>query len=239
LEGAKKEDAARQQHGLELKNLIVALKNDSASYSISSVWNPDADVQNAAKLAHEKEDAEARQKSEAQTQRESEEKLARTVDAAERATKQKRQEALQSQFGKIAAATSAAIAKDIRDSTDSRADWQQGPAYTEFPKFVTWYQNMVRNRWELQSFNSEIADYGQAEWKGRMMEMVFTKITMRLRNRILGEYRDLCAIFGRMNDSEFHMVREPEEFGCEEKSRLSSWKKSKNFKSQWLVQAQM
>jgi hypothetical protein len=32
-----------------------------------------------------------------------------------------------------------------------------------------------------------------------------------LRNRILGEYKDVCGIFGRMNDSEFGMVRDPTE----------------------------
>lgn len=222
----------------DLKTLITALKNDGTSYSISSVWNGDAEIQQADKLAQAKKEEDAKQKMDAQTQRETKDNLKKTMNAEENATAKKQQEALQSQFGKIAAAFSAAIAKDIHDSTDSRNDWQQGAAYAEFPKFVTWYQNMVRNHWELQSFNSEIADYGRGEWKGRMMETGFTAITVRLRNRILGEYKDVCAIFGRMNDAEFSMVRDPTEVGCDENAKLSSWKKVRIFQSQWLVQPQ-
>jgi hypothetical protein len=129
--------------------------------------------------------------------------LKQTTSAERNVTAKKQQEALQSQFGKIAAATSAAIAKDIHDATDGRADWQQGTAYADFPKFVASYQNMIRNHWELQSFNSGISDYGRAVWQGRTMEAGFAVISIRLRNRILGEYLDVCRIFGRLNDAEF------------------------------------
>jgi hypothetical protein len=59
-----------------------------------------------------------------------------------------------------------------------------------------------------------------------------------LRNRILGEYKDVCGIFGRMNDSEFGMVRDPTEVSCDQTAELSSLNKARNFESQWLVQPQ-
>jgi hypothetical protein len=81
-----------------------------------------------------------------------------------------------------------------------------------------------------------IEDYGHAEWKGRTMETGFALINIRLRNRILGEYKDLCLIVGRMNDVEFGVMRGPTEFACEDAAQLSSLKKARNFESQWLVQ---
>lgn len=143
---------------LELKTLVAALKKDAADYSISPIWNSDAEVQQAEKVAQDKKDEDEREKVIRENKRKADEELKRTTSAERSATAKKQQEALQSQFGKIAAATSAAIAKDVHDATDGRADWQQVTAYAEFPKFVASYQNMVRNHWELQSFNSEISD---------------------------------------------------------------------------------
>jgi hypothetical protein len=223
---------------LELKTLVTALKKDAADYTISRIWNGDAEVQQAEKVAQDKKDEDEREKVIRENKRKADEELKRTTSAERSATAKKQQEALQSQFGKIAAATSAAIAKDVHDATDGRDDWQQGTAYAEFPKFVASYQNMVRNHWELQSFNSEISDYGRAVWQGRTMEAGFAVIKIRLRNRILGEYTDICRIFGRLNDAEFSMQRDPIEISCDQASQLSLWKKARNFQSQWLVQTQ-
>ncbi len=223
---------------LELKTLVAALKKDATDYSISPIWNSDAEVQQAEKVAQDKKDEDERQKMIRENKRKADEELKLTTSAERNATAKNQQEALQSQFGKIAAATSAAIAKDVHDATDGRADWQQGTAYAEFPRFVASYQNMVRNHWELQSFNSEISDYGRAVWQGRTMEAGFAVIKIQLRNRILGEYTDVCQIFGRLNDAEFSMQRDPIEISCDQASQLSLWKKARNFQSQWLVQPQ-
>ena len=220
--------------GLELKILTGALTKDGTQYSISVVWNTGDEIHRADKLVQAKGDEEAKQNLIAKTQHEAEGALRMTMNADAKA----RQEALQSQFGSAATAYSAAIAKDIRDYTNNSADWQQSSAYAQFPKFVTEYQNMVRNHWELQSFNSQVADYGHAEWKGRTMEAGFALINLRLRNRILGEYRTLCVVVGRMSDTEFGMMRSPTEFACDETAELLSLNKARSFESQWLVQPQ-
>lgn len=224
--------------GSELKILTAALAKSGTSYSISTVWNTSAAVQNAEKTVQAKKDEEAKQRLAVKTKLEAQEALNRKMSVEESATARARQEALRTQFGKVAVAFSAAIAKDVRESVDRSDDWQQSAAYAQYPKFVTAYQNLVRNHWELQSFNSDVFDYGQAEWKGRMMETGFALINMRLRNRILGEYKDLCLIAGRMNDAEFSMVRGPTEFACDETAQLSTLNKARNFESQWLVQPQ-
>lgn len=224
--------------GPELKILTAAMAKDGADHSISAIWNRDEEIQKADRLAQAKREEDARQALLAKTQQEAREDLRRTMNAEESATARARQEALQSQFGKVAAAYSAAIAKDVRDATASRDDWQQSAGYAQYPRFVTWYQNMVRDHWELQSLNSEIADYGRAEWKGRPMETGFTLITIRLRNRILGEYKDVCVVLGRMNDTEFGMMRDPTEVACDQTAQSALLKKARNFESQWLVQPQ-
>ncbi|MES2030595.1 MAG: hypothetical protein V4477_15560 [Pseudomonadota bacterium] len=219
-----------------LKTLVTALKNDNTEYSISPLWNSDEEIQQADNTAQNKKEVAEKERVIRENKRKADEDLRRTTSAERSATARSQQEALQSQFGKIAAATSAAIAQDVRDSTDGRADWQQGKAYAAFPKFVVSYQNMLRNHWELQSFNSEISDYGRAVWQGRTMEAGFSIINIRLRNRILGEYTDVCRIFGQLNDAEFNMQRDPVEMSCDQAAQLTSWKKARDFQSQWLVQ---
>ncbi|MDB5655291.1 MAG: hypothetical protein JWQ94_2904, partial [Tardiphaga sp.] len=172
-----------------------------------------------------------------ENKRKADEELQRTTSAERSATAKNQQAALQLQYGKIAASTSAAIAQDVRASTDGRVDWQQGKAYAAFPKFVASYQNMLRNHWELQSFNAETSDYGRAVWQGRTMEASFSVINIRLRNRILGEYVEVCRIFGQLNDAEFNKPRDPVEMSCDQSTQMASWKKARDFQSLWLVQA--
>lgn len=146
----------------ELKTLLTALRADGASPSISPVWNADAEIQKADKLAQDKEDAEARQKLQVKTQWESEDKLARSLDAAERATKEKQQAALRSQFGKLAAATSAALAKDIHDAAGPIGSKGRLMANSRNSscRIRIWFETVGN----CNSFNSDISDYGRAEW---------------------------------------------------------------------------
>ena len=48
----------------ELTNLVTALKKDETKYSVSSVWNSDAEIDKADKFAQEKELADAKQAAE-------------------------------------------------------------------------------------------------------------------------------------------------------------------------------
>jgi len=219
----------------ELKNVIAALKKNDVGYSVSSLWITEEAVQDAEKSIKERELAAQREEQARRSKIESARKLKDSIAKDEMASNQKRQQALQSQYGKIAAAKAAEIATLVREATDGRPDWQQTAAFQQFPKFSTSFQNLNKNRWELQSFNSEIYDYGHALWKGRPLETAFVRVTVRLRNRILGEYQDACIIFGRINDAEFNMVRDTIEVGCGQESDISSWKEIRSFESQWLV----
>jgi hypothetical protein len=123
-----------------------------------------------------------------------------------------------------------------RSSVPAACSWQQTEAYNEFPEFSTSYQNLIQSRWELQSFNPEIYDYGRAVWKGRSMETSFVKVAIRVRNRILGEYRDVCFVFARMKDTEFSMIRDTLEVNCGQPGKISDWQKAHSFESLWHVE---
>jgi hypothetical protein len=223
--------------GPTLKTLVTALKNDNTDYFVSAIWNSDEEIRQADNSAQYKKEEIEKERVARENKRKADEELQRTTSAERSATAKNQQAALQLQYGKIAASTSAAIAQDVRASTDGRVDWQQGKAYAAFPKFVASYQNMLRNHWELQSFNAETSDYGRAVWQGRTMEASFSVINIRLRNRILGEYVEVCRIFGQLNDAEFNMPRDPVEMSCDQSTQMASWKKARDFQSLWLVQA--
>ena len=220
----------------ELTNLVTALKKDETGYSVSSVWNSDAEIDKADKSVQEKELADATQATKNRNKEKADLDLKNSLRDAANTNKKKQQADLQTQFGKIAAASAASIADDIRKITEGNADWQASNAYAQFPTFVSLYRDLVQNRWELQSLNSEVADYGRAQWKDRYMETSFAKVSMRLRNRILGEYKDVCFVFGRMKDAEFAMWRDTVNIPCERDAQLEPWKKVRGFQSQWLVQ---
>jgi hypothetical protein len=220
----------------ELKNVLSALKRNDVSYSVSSVWITEDQVLAADKAI---EEAENRAKQEQQaylTKLETDKKLKESLQKEEMATAKKRQEALQAQYGKVATASAADIANVVREVTAVRPDWQQTEAYNEFKYFSTWYQNLVQSRWELQSYNSEVYDYGQAIWKGRSMETSFVMVLIQLRNRILGEYKKACFVFARMKDTEFNMIRDTMEVNCGQARRISDWQKARNFESLWRVE---
>jgi hypothetical protein len=219
----------------ELKSIIAALKKNDVGYSVSSVWITEEAVQVSEKIIKERELVAQRDDQERKTKIESAKKLRDSIAKEEMASNQKKQQVLQSQYGTIAAAKAAEIATVVREATDGRPDWQQTAAFEQFFQFSTAFQNLSKNRWELQSFNSEIYDYGHAVWKGRQLETAFVRVSITLRNRILGEYKDECIIFGRINDAEFSMVRDTIEVGCGLESEISSWKKIRNFESQWVV----
>lgn len=95
------------------------------------------------------------------------------------------------------------------------------------------FRNDLGDRWEKMSENSELADYGVADWKGRSLETVFSRVSIRLKNRLLGDYKDRCYLFGQINDVEFSMSREPIVLPCDDGAGLTAWQTGHGFKSFW------
>jgi hypothetical protein len=220
----------------DLKQLADALDREHKQYSFAPVWAKEDDIINLNKIAKTREDSE---RAEIERHRQnviSARKLQSELAAADAQKKENRQKQLRLQYGKIASADAAAISDQVRNAFNAGQDWQATPAFAQFPRAVAAYQNLIESRWELQNFNSEVSDYGTADWKGRKLEASFAKVSVRMRNRILGEYKDVCFIFGRMNDTEFNMVRDGIGTTCDNVQAIQAWKQGHQFNSLWFAE---
>ncbi len=216
----------------DLKSLLDSLKREVIGYRMSAIWVTPPEI-DALDKQIEKEKREEKQKELARERHDEEQrKLSERRKQEEGKAKDKQQENLRSQFGKTASAAAAAIGNEVKEFTKSRG----GNAAIKFPGFASWYQDKLVDRWELMSENAELFDYGVSDWKGRSLETAFTKVSMRLRNRMLGEYKDACFIFGQIVDTEFSVDRDPIGIPCEDSKTLSSWKSARGFQSKWIVE---
>ena len=71
--------------------------------------------------------------------------------------------------GSTANAAAAGVAKDVKEWVEARS----GLTGTMYPTFAAWFRDRLADHWEVMSFNSELADYGTADWKGRALEAAF------------------------------------------------------------------
>ena len=136
----------------------------------------------------------------------------------------------------------AAIVADVT----SWGQGQRGPAGVEYPIYAAWLAEMKADHWEIMTTDSDVADYGTSDFKGRPLDTAFARVKIRLKNAILGEYRDACFVFGRIVDPGFNMTREPfvagpfvstppsvPRCGGEDTERL--WQTGHGFQSRWIV----
>ena len=70
-----------------------------------------------------------------------------------------------------------------------------------------------------------------------MRTTAFAESRIKLRNRILGTYKELCVITGYIDDTEFNMNRESISSFCEDRLRaITAYKQSQRFTSRWVVE---
>ena len=122
-------------------------------------------------------------------QQEQRDKDRTTTQAAEQA-------ALRATYDGFAKAAVAEIVADVTNWTQS----QRGPAGAEYPAYAAWFAEMRADHWEIMTTAPDVQDYGTSDFKGRPLDTAFARVTIRLRNPILGEYKDACFVFGRMAD---------------------------------------
>jgi TonB family protein len=104
-----------------------------------------------------------------------------------------------------------------------------------YPSFASWLAEQFVDHWEIITMDSNVEGFGTSTFKDRPLEMVFSRVTLHLKNRMLGEYKDACFVFGRMNDTEFSMKREPVFVQCDDKTAMTAWQAGHQFKSKWLA----
>ncbi len=216
----------------DLKTVADGLQRDGTKYRFSSLWFAPAEIQGASDAIKAERAAAEKQMAERQRQQAEDARLAAMRAADEAATLSARQAASRQQYGATATAASARIAAEVDDFTSSPEDLTQSAVH-KYPGFAALFRNDLGDRWEKMSENSDLADYGVADWKGRSLETVFSRVSIRLKNRILGDYKDRCYVFGQINDVEFNMPREPIVLPCDDGADLAAWQTGHGFKSFW------
>jgi hypothetical protein len=219
----------------DLKVVSEGLKKIQRGHRVAAVRVQADQVSAKARQLQEENEADKRADAARRRQEADRRELEGLRKRDELARRDQQQQSLRKEYGKIAAAKAAAVEREIRDAIES-SEPERALAYQQYPKFIHWFKDQVRDRWEVQTFKTDIQDYGVVTWKGRQLEGALVEASMRLRNRILGEYKDVCFLFGRINDQEFNMIREPVVTSCRERIEVEKWKQSFRFQSRWLLE---
>ena len=214
-----------------LKDMLPALKRDQIAYELSLIWIAAEQLDQAEKTRAEQMKAADQQAVERKRRVEEEDKLAALREKDDAATRERRQETLRNEYGNVARAAAAAIGAEVKEYVDTSL----GSGEAHFGAFAAWYQSRLRDHWELMTFNTELHDYGVSDWKGRSVEAALSKITLRMRNRALGEYRDDCFVFGQLVDTEFSLTRDHFVQTCDNEAEIIGWKSGREFQSRWIV----
>ena len=98
-----------------------------------------------------------------------------------------------------------------------------GAVGVEYPDYAAWLAEMKADHWEIMTTDSDVQDYGTSDFKGRPLDTALARVKIRLKNAILGEYKDACFVFGRIADPEFNMTREPVVAACDDEGAIKLW----------------
>jgi hypothetical protein len=219
----------------DLKTLTAALTRNDIPYAFSTLWILPNDV--------EREDAELAEKARIAAQEETE-RAQRNADQSRLASKRaedlsatqaEQQVGLRQKFGDGAKAAADALSSEIATWTRDPKDEQKRRIAIFYPMFAAWLTDKLADHWEIMTIDTEVQDFGTSTFKSRALDTIFARITLHLKNRMLGEYRDFCFIFGRINDSEFSMQREPAFSKCDDEATISTWQDGHQFKSEWFA----
>lgn len=216
----------------DLKAVAEGLQRNGTKFRFSSLWiAPDA-VQSSADAIRRERDAAEKQTAERQRRQAEEAKIAAMRAADEAATLSARQALSRRQYGATATAAAARIAAEVNSFTDAPEDRTLAASH-EFPNFAAQFREDLGDRWEKMSENQELADYGTSDWKGRSLETVFSRVSIRFKNRILGDYKDRCYLFGQIDDTEFSTTRDHVVLPCDDRADVVAWQVNHGFKSLW------
>ena len=229
-----------------LADAIRGLWRDKIPVSVVPMWFEPKVVETRANQIQSEKERLAKKQQDLEQKKKDEEELRKRRDALREEQEKKiaqqkeaREAKLQEQHGAQAkgrAEEIAAVIKALAEEDEEEAT----QAIALFPDLARMYRDHIIDGWEYVALDSEITDYGTADWKGRQLEMVFTDVAITMKNRILGEYKKLCFSAALIFDEEFKMRRDPlEEFNpnCEQASDLPrAWKQARGFQSQWLAE---
>ena len=215
----------------DLKTISEGLTRAAIPFAFSSLWITLSELDAKDAEVVEKHRLEAQQAAE-RARKAAEEARLVTLRAEDQAARQSVQQAtLRAQYDGSAKAAVAAIVAEVT----SWGENQRGAVGVEYPDYAAWLAEMKADHWEIMSTNSNVQDYGTSDFKGRPLDTAFARVTIRLKNAILGEYKDACFVFGRIADPEFNTTREPLVASCGDEGAIKLWQTGHGFQSRWIV----
>ena len=215
----------------DLKTISEGLSRAAIPFFFSSLWIASSDVDAKDAEVAEKHRLEEQQAAERAQKEADDARLADRRAKDQAAAGAAQQATLRTRYDGSAKAAVAAIVADV-------TGWghdQRGPAGVEFPIYAAWLAEMKADHWEIMTTDSDVADYGTSDFKGRPLDTAFARVKIRLKNPILGEYKDPCFVFGRIVDPEFNMTREPVVAACDEEGAIKLWQIGHGFQSRRIV----
>ena len=203
-----------------LSVLASALNRERQSFRFAPLWRGADEVSNLTTDIIRRSESDRREQ--------------RGQDDLNETLRKEKVSALRSQNGPRARG----LMDDVQNYVRALAEGKRPLEESVFPEYRRWLSARLSAKWETVSVASEIVDFGTVEWKGRSLDAIIVRSEIRQRNRILGENRTDCFVFGRIEDAEFSMWRDDFSEMCEASdAKTRSWKIGNKFKSRWNVEA--
>lgn len=217
----------------DLAALDEAMSRDGISRRYLPLWIESAEVAQTRDSIEQDKTRSAEQQFKRQRELDDRRKLDQIKANEEGVRRAAQEQALRAQYGERARFFEQALGDDARLFATGVQTLNFGQLY---PKLANHYREQRNDRWEFMSLETHVLDYGTALYKDRPLETALATTRIKMRNRIKGEYQDVCYVTGYINDAEFSVTRDA--FGelCEDAGpKLARYKQNENFTSRWIV----
>ncbi len=218
----------------DLAAITEAMTRDGLSHRFLPLWIAPSEVAQAQTEIDEDKTRSAEEQFKRQRELDDRRRLDREKEKDESARRETRERALRAQYGERARFFEQALGEEARGfATGTKPD----AFLSRYPRLARHYQAQREDRWEFMSSETTVLDYGTALYKERPLETALATTRIRMRNRIKGEYQDVCYITGYVNDAEFGITRDPFGEPCDEVGpKLARYKLGERFSSRWIAQ---
>ncbi|CAA2156781.1 hypothetical protein MBRA_02215 [Methylobacterium brachiatum] len=217
----------------DLAALDEAMNRDSLPHRYLPLWIEPSEVAQTRDTIEQDKTRTAEQQFKRQRELEERKKLDQIKANEDGIRRAAQEQALRAQYGERARF----FEQTLGEAARAFATGVQPAAFMDLhPRLARHYQAQRDDRWEFMSAETHVLDYGTAVYKDRPLETALATTRIKMRNRIKGEYQDVCYVTGFVNDAEFSVTREP--FGeiCDEAGpKLARYKQGARFTSRWIV----
>lgn len=223
----------------DLKAASEALARDGVQFAFAPLWLDKNDAAStAAKLDAAKQE-EVRAAEAKRVASDEQKRIAAQRETDEKNFKSVRQGDLRQKNGPAATTLLNLFSDGLKRTVLGAPDKANAPSginmETLFPDFAKWNAGLTQDNWTPTDVTSEIQDYGTVNWKGRNLDGILVKATVKMASAVRGQYKDECFVFGAVVDNEFQMVRDPYESKCNDAESSAQWAVGHELKSLWVA----